>query len=139
MDYGSAHLHSRAELVGATGWVRCEGGRRSPPRSGTRRKSSATICRGSARLNANETGIRVAAASGRYGPTERQIAALSRARGAMQAVGLALGGVLSWVVISGATISDYAEVKHVRKQRACEMLKACLDRLADFYSRGEPG
>jgi hypothetical protein len=50
---------------------------------------------------------------------------------------LALVGVLSWVVISGGTISDYAEVKQVRKQRACEMLNACLDWLADFYSYGK--
>jgi hypothetical protein len=45
--------------------------------------------------------------------------------------------MLLWVVISGGTISDYAEVKQVRKQRACEMLDARLDRLADFYSRGK--
>jgi hypothetical protein len=72
----------------------------------------------------------------RAGPTERQIDVLTRVRGALQTVGLALGGVLSWVVISRGTISNYAEVKQVRKQRACEMLDACLDRLADFYSRG---
>jgi hypothetical protein len=47
----------------------------------------------------------------------------------------AAGGVLSWVVISRGTISDYAEMKQVRKQRACEMLDACLDRPADYYSR----
>jgi hypothetical protein len=39
------------------------------------------------------------------------------------------------VVIGGGMISDYAEVKQVRKLRACEMLDACRDRLADFYSR----
>jgi hypothetical protein len=88
-----------------------------------------------ARLEANEAGIRVAVSPGRYGPTERQIDALTRVRGAVQAVGLApLGGVLSWVVISGGTISDYAEAKGVRKQRACEMLDACLDHLAEFYT-----
>jgi hypothetical protein len=43
--------------------------------------------------------------------------------------------VLLWTVISGGAISDYAEVKQARKQRACEMLGACPDRLADYYSR----
>jgi hypothetical protein len=40
------------------------------------------------------------------------------------------------VVIGGGMISDYAEVQQVRKQRACEMLDAWRDRLADYYSRG---
>jgi hypothetical protein len=35
------------------------------------------------------------------------------------------------VVISGGTISDFAEVKQVRKQLACEMPDACLDRLVE--------
>jgi hypothetical protein len=60
---------------------------------------------------------------------------MARVRGALQAVSLALGGLLSCVVISGGTISDCAQVKQMRKQRACEMLDTCLDRLADFYSR----
>lgn len=70
-----------------------------------------------------------------YGPTERQVDATTRARGAHQAVGLIHAGVLSWVVISGGSLRDYETCKGIRHGRGTDMLVAALDRLADYYSR----
>lgn len=72
--------------------------------------------------------------SGSYGPGKLQIDAQTRVNGALRAVGLVLGGVLSWVVISHGTIDGYATCKRIRLARASEMLHAALDRLAVFYS-----
>lgn len=71
-----------------------------------------------------------------YGPTERQLDAQTRVRGATQAVGLIHAGITSWVIVSGGTIAGYAEGKRIGKETASLWLYAALDRLADFYSGG---
>ncbi len=69
-----------------------------------------------------------------YEPGIAQIDAQTRVTGAWQAVGLVLTGVVSWVIVSRGTLSDYAECKGVRKERACQMLSTGLARLVVFYA-----
>jgi hypothetical protein len=118
---GLLDMHTRKQITDAQ-WTGAE-----------RFRDDLAVSQG-ARIQADQAGIRVVFSASRYGPTERQLDAQARVRGAWQATGLALAGVVSWVIVSGASVSDYAQAKAMRKQRACDMLDAALDRLAVFYS-----
>lgn len=85
-----------------------------------------------AQCTAAELRITSGAAGGKN-PADVQLDAIARLRGAIQAVGPSLYGVLAPVVIHGWTVGRLAEARGSSAHRVTGYLVAALDRLADHY------
>lgn len=88
---------------------------------------------------------RIARGNGDSPEPGRALIAQHRVAEAHQAVGLLYAGIMSWCVIpkdsahghTFGTLDGYAECKGMRRQRAADMLRDALSRLADHYGLGD--
>ena len=68
-----------------------------------------------------------------YGPTERQVDAVTRVRAAFEGVGLLLAPMLLWCIVAGVSGREYARMRRVPRGRALVMLHDTLEKLAAVY------
>jgi len=66
-------------------------------------------------------------------PSDRQLDAVERVRGALAAAGLAAIAIINFLIVEGRTLTEFCAVQRIGDRRAAEMLKTAIDKIDVYY------